>query len=173
MVPAGGKVTVPVPALSREPSPAPAAPPAAAPASASAAVSPQPPAENHAENPAPPAAQTDSHGPSLVWPIALGAVGVVGLGVGTILGVNSINNASEANALCPNGVCTEEQGESLMDTARHQAVGANIAFAVGGAGLAAAIIVYLLDGPKKSEQQVDISPWLGQGQAGLELRGRL
>jgi hypothetical protein len=33
--------------------------------------------------------------------------------------------------------------------------------------------VYLLDRPKPTEQRVGISPWLGQGQAGLALRGRL
>jgi hypothetical protein len=108
-----------------------------------------------------------------VWPITLGAVGVVGLGVGAIFGSKAISNASDANELCPNGRCSEEHGKSLMDSARRDAQISNVAFVVGAAGLAAGIIVYLLDRPKPTEQRVGISPWLGQGQAGLALRGRL
>jgi serine/threonine-protein kinase len=176
----GSKVNVSIPALTRQSGAALPAGSAAVPVAATptnpptpAALAPERSAESQGLQAGAPVKQTVTERQSLVWPIALGAVGVVGLGVGAVLGSKAIGNASDAKELCPNGQCTEARGESLMDSARHQAQVSNVAFAVGAAGLAAGIIVYLLDRPKHSEPSVGISPWLDQGQAGLALRGRL
>jgi hypothetical protein len=177
---AGNRLTVSIPALTRQPSaalPAPAAGASPLPTSDTgptpAVSSPSPTTENPGSRSGALTPQAATEKRSLVWPIALGAVGVVGLGIGGVFGAKAIGNASDAKDLCPNGKCTEARGESLMDSARHQAQISNVAFAVGAAGLAAGIIVYLLDGPKHSERRIGVSPWLGQGQAGLELGGRL
>jgi serine/threonine-protein kinase len=180
LVPAGGKVTVTIPALTRQAAPpAPTAPaPAPTPLGTSPAPAPSlpPPQATEASVGAPPAAAVavpSPQPPSLAWPIALGAVGIVGLSVGSVLGVKAINNASEASGLCPNNQCTQQRGETLMNSARHQAQISNVAFALGAAGLAAGIIVYVLDRPKKPEQGLALSPWLGPTQGGIALRGRL
>jgi hypothetical protein len=175
-VAAGSRVNVSLPALTRQSVAAPPATSAAAPAATTptpAASSPGQPVEVHGHQAGAPVGQTAAARPSLVWPIALGTLGVVGLGVGAVFGAKAISNASDANELCPNGQCREERGKSLMDDAGRDAQISNVAFGVGAAGLAAGIIVYLLDRPKPTEQRVDISPWLGRGQAGLALRGRL
>jgi serine/threonine-protein kinase len=171
IVAAGSKVSVSIPALTRKDVSAPApVPDNGGPPPAALA---QPPAPSIDAQPAPSAPSASPQGPSLAWPIALGAVGVVGLGVGSVFGLKAISNASDAKDLCPDGACTEQRGESLMDSARHQARISNVAFAVGAAGLVAGIVVYVVARPKHPEQALGIAPWLGPEQAGLALRGRL
>jgi hypothetical protein len=62
--------------------------------------------------------------------IATGAAGLVALGVGTYFGINAFSKKSESNDHCPNDVC-DQQGVDAMDTARSNAVVANVALGVG------------------------------------------
>jgi hypothetical protein len=167
----GARLSVSIPALTRDssgdsaPVPAPqaavAAPPAAPPSTAPFPSSPPPPVT------------VDKPGRSLGWPIALGAVGVVGLGVGSVFGIKAINDASNASELCPDARCSEKRGETLMADARREANISNVGFAVGAAGVAAAIIVYLLDKPAPSADSVRLVPAFGATHAGLTFEGRL
>lgn len=63
-----------------------------------------------------------------VAPWVVAATGVVGVGVGASLGVVSVNRRSDA-AEAP----TQEQAAEQLDDARRMALGANVAFAIGGA----------------------------------------
>jgi serine/threonine-protein kinase len=175
-VPAGGRLTVSVPPLVRQAapdSPATSASAPPAPSAPSAATPHKGSAGTPTAGMSPDAEPGASHARSLVWPLTLGAVGVVGLGVGSLFGANAVSNASDANELCPDGRCSEERGETLMDRARTQARISNVAFALGAAGVAAGVIVYVLDTPKNSQTKLGVSPWLGYGQAGVAVRGRL
>jgi len=171
----GSKVSVTIPALTRLTTPAAGAPPAEAPTSSPPAPS---PASAPSPGPTAPAAGPVQELPppetqSLVLPLTLGAIGLVGIGVGSVFGVKSIENAGDARDSCPGGACREERGETLMNRARTQANVSNVAFAVGAAGVAAGIIVYVLGRPKQAEAGLDIAPWVSQSQAGLSLEGRL
>jgi hypothetical protein len=163
---AGGRATVSVPALTLLTGgvPTPSAPPIVE----DYPVAPQPPSPGVNSVTAAPA----SKGQSIALPVALGAVGVVGLGLGSYFGLRAISKASDANDICPSGTCTEERGETLMQSARTSARISNVAYAVGVASLAAGLVFYLYL-PTKTESKVGISPWLGEQRAGLELRGRL
>jgi serine/threonine-protein kinase len=174
-VAAGAKLTATIPALARQaaasatPTTPATASPATAPPQSVAPVEVAEPFSGAFPSPLP----AREPPPSLVLPVTLGAIGLVGLGVGGVFGLKSISNASEARDLCPNGACSEARGETLMDSARHQAQISNVAFAVGAVGLAAGVIVFVLGRPKKVEQAVAVSPWLSPAQAGLALSGRL
>ncbi len=165
-VPAAGKLTVSIPGLARQAGSAPTprdAPPSPSVATEALTSPPSPPR---------PVAQQPSS-PSLLWPVTLGAVGVVGLGVGTVFGVKAMSKASDASEICPQGQCREERGTSLMDSARTSANVSNVAFAVGALALVGGVVVYLVDKPKRADEGVAIATWLGPGQAGLVLRGGL
>lgn len=74
----------------------------------------------------------------------LGGVGVAGLGVGSFFGIRAIAKNEDAKEFCPRGnVCDDERGETLTDDANQAAVISNIAFGVGGAALAGAIVLYI------------------------------
>jgi hypothetical protein len=166
-VPTAGKVTVSIPALSQASPAAASAPSAATPPPEGASQAPAPARVEPTSSPAEPAKQ------SLAWPLALGAVGVVGLGIGTAFGVKAIGQASDASDLCPQGQCREERGVSLMDSAGTSATVSNIAFGVGAAALVGGVVFYLLDKPKHDEQSLGVAPWLGPERAGLSVRGSL
>lgn len=171
-VAAGAKVTITIPALTRLP--ASAAPPPVETFSSASAPEGSPRAGAVTPHDTPPAPlRPPPASPSLALPVTLAALGVVGLGIGSAFGLKAIDNASEARDLCPGGVCTEERGEKLMDSARTRATVSNIVITAGAASLAAGIVVYLLGRPKKAEQAVDVAPWLGHAQAGLSVQGKL
>ncbi|RYZ03399.1 MAG: hypothetical protein EOO73_27765 [Myxococcales bacterium] len=170
LVPAAGKLSVQVPALSRQAGPV---------ASSSGSASAAPPfatAVSPASSPAPTQSAPPSAEPSkqsLAWPIALGAVGIVGIGVGTAFGLRAIGKASDANDLCPDGQCREERGTSLMDSARSSANISNVAFAVGAVALVGGVVFYLVDKPKDADRSLGLGTWVGADRAGLSLRGSL
>lgn len=171
-VPAGGKVSVSIPALSKQAGPA----EAMVPTTPAATASPLTPATAAGSTPLPaqpPPAPARTEQPSLVLPLTLGAVGVVGLGLGTFFGVRAIGKASDANDVCPNQQCREERGPSLMDSARTSANVSNVAFAVGAVALAGGVVLYLVSQPKHPEAGVSLSTWAGPERAGLSLRGSL
>lgn len=63
-----------------------------------------------------------------------GAVGVVGVGVGSYFGLHALSKRHESDAQCPNGSCTQ-QGVDLNDAALRSATYSNVGFAVGVIGL--------------------------------------
>jgi len=168
-VEARGRGVIAIPMLSSDPSATAQPPPRAAPAQ---------PTENAASTAstslaatAPPAviATEPNQRPVPVLPIVLGAVGVVGVGIGTYFGVSALGDASDARDLCPAGRCTEQRGVDLMDDARTAANVSNVAFGVGAASLAAAAIIYFV-APGRSAEKVGFVPSVGRDHAGLAVR---
>lgn len=101
-----------------------------------------------------------------------GALGVVGLGIGSYFGVKAISKNSDAERYCPDGNrCNAPQGESYTNDAKHAAVISNIAFGVGAAFVAAGVVLYLVREPAHQSAQLELHPLVGRELAGLGLGG--
>lgn len=101
-----------------------------------------------------------------------GAIGVVGLGVGSYFGVRAISKNSDAEKLCPAGDrCADPRGVTLTDDAKHAAVASNIAFAVGTAFVVGGVVLFLTSGETKQAAHVELHPLLSRDVAGVGLGG--
>jgi hypothetical protein len=90
---------------------------------------------------APPEAGSGQRAAGLV----VGGLGVVGVAVGAIFGIDAIGKNDDSLALCdPNDAtrCTAE-GKQLRDQAGRAALASTVAFGVGGVALATGIVLYV------------------------------
>lgn len=123
------QVTVDVPPLPSIPPPSNAVPPGASPASS------------------PPPAAT-------IWRpvgIAIGALGVVALGVGTYFGVRAIGKWNDASSVCPAASCNDPGAVSNASDARDAARVADFTLAGGVAALATGVVLYFVGAPRAIE----------------------
>jgi hypothetical protein len=74
-------------------------------------------------------------GTQKILALALGGVGVVGLGVGTAIGVVALSNRGSAAAACPNNVCGTLAEANKFASANSTGNAATVALIVGGAAL--------------------------------------
>jgi serine/threonine-protein kinase len=162
-VEAAGRYEVVVPPLHAADHPAP--PAAVAPAVAAEPAAP-PPAPPSADVEPAPAAHSS---PLKTVGIVVGAAGIVGIGFGTYFGVRAINKNHDAEQACPTTVCSTADDYDLSKQAKDAATASTIAFAVGGAALAAGVVLFVT-APKK-EVGLTFTPYAGGGT--LALRGRL
>jgi serine/threonine-protein kinase len=154
----GGQLSVTVPplAVSANPQPLAAAPTAAeAPAPATAAAR---------AAPAQPQGSTGST--QRVIALVTGAVGVVGLGVGSYFGVKAASKNSDADRLCPNRNCTTEGAFALHESAQDAATFSNV-FVIGGAALLATGIVLYFTAPKNEAPTVALRGLPGGAELGV------
>jgi hypothetical protein len=91
--------------------------------------------------------------------LVAGGVGVIGVGVGTIFGLQSMSKHSDASTKCP-GACSDQAGVELWNDARSAGTLSTIGFAVGGVGLATgAILWFTAKTPSRTTAlQADIGP---------------
>jgi serine/threonine-protein kinase len=127
----------------------------------------------HATAPPPTRSSPGFHRPIPVTSIALGGLGLVGLGIGTYFGLSAISKASDARTICPNGTCTEQRGETLMNDARSAARLSNVTIGLGATALAAGLVLYLIRPEHASAQTASLGPMAGQNHIGIEWQGRL
>lgn len=142
--------------------------PGAAPPSASADGATPPP---HDE----PVKKSESSGPS-GWVYGLGAVGVVGLGIGTTFAFMAMSDNKSSKEHCNTSVqpnqC-EPEGIEQRNSALTKGNVATAAFAVGGASLAGALVVWLVGGSGDSKKAgVTAGANVGANGAELHLAGR-
>jgi hypothetical protein len=116
-----------------------------------------------------PAAPVESKANYLPAGLALG-VGVAGIAVGSVLGILTLNKASQLSSACqPKNDCPAgEQGD--LNSASALALGSTIGFGVGAVG--AVLGTYFLIRPPRSEKKAGaesarVTPWIGLGGAGL------
>lgn len=157
----------PVPAAPRppaEPPPVPTPAPTGQTAS-SPPVSPPPP-------PAPP--PSDSTHLARTAGIGVAALGVVGVGVGSVFGILAKSKLDESNAdnHCDTTNHCDEAGLSLRQDAESRARTATIAFAVGGVALAAGVVLYVTASRSQSATSVAVAPAPMTGGGGALLRVR-
>ena len=148
-------------------------PPAASPAPVASAATP-PESSIPPRNPEPP----PSGGPSALRTAAYvtGALGIVGLGVGSYFGVKAISKNSDAKDHCPGGnTCNDPRGESLTKDAQRAATVSNITIGVGAALVVAGVVLYVTSAPKDNPERaarLELHPLLGRDLAGVGFGGR-
>jgi hypothetical protein len=82
--------------------------------------------------------------------VAVGAAGIVALGVGTYFGLHAISKWNDANAVCPASACPDPGGVSLAHDAKSAALAADITLAAGAVALVAGVVLYVLGAPAPS-----------------------
>jgi hypothetical protein len=108
------------------------------------------------------------------WSYVSLGVGVVGLGVGTALAVGAKSNYDDANAYCPAFPCdlTQKQAHdrtSLESDGDSKKTLSIVGFALGGAGIATGVTLFLLS-TRKSEPPASgswVKPLIGVGSVGV------
>jgi hypothetical protein len=126
-------------------------------------------------NPPPTAEEGEptTHGPELGRMLGWAALGlgIAGLGVGAGFVVINRSKRSDANDLCPGGLCPladKNQIQSLDQQADTAATVSWVAFGVGGAALVTGIVLLLTSsGAKKNGVSRGWHPWVGAGSGGV------
>jgi hypothetical protein len=97
--------------------------------------------------------------------LATGGVGLAGVAVGTVFGVQAkaTYDDAQAGSLCEKSACSSSQGDQMITRARRYGNGSTAAFLVGAAGLVAGAALWLTAAPN--------TPQLGVGMGTLEVRG--
>lgn len=138
------------------------APPAATPSAATtpAKTTPNPAIETSVDQ-----VSSSSGNTQKTLALVAGGVGVVGVALGTVFGLQSVSKHSDAEKKCP-GACTDQAGVDLWNDARSAGNLSTIAFAVGGVGLATGAILWFTAKPSKSSA---MHAYIGPGS--VQIRG--
>ena len=100
-----------------------------------------------------------------------GAVGVVGLGLGSYFGVRAISKNSDAESHCPKGDrCDDPEGPRLTSQAKNAAVASNITIALGAAFVVTGVVLYLSREPTR-EARLELHPVVSRELAGVGFGG--
>jgi serine/threonine-protein kinase len=105
-----------------------------------------------------------------VLPIALGAAGVVGLGIGTVYGLKAMSKNSDAEKSCSGSTCTEQAGIDLTEEAKDAALISNIAIGAGTVLVAAGVVLFITM-PSEEGNALALAPVLAPGGGGLSVSG--
>jgi hypothetical protein len=171
LAPANPPVTLKVPVLVPESSPTamtPQAPVAAPPPNAPVAPPPIEPEQS--------ARPGDSQ---RTWAMVPGTVGMAGLLVGVVYGLDAKNKDEDADAHCGIGgdpdAC-DQVGARLRDEARDAATVSTASLILGGLGLGAGVVLYLSapsgEPAPQATAPVRVAPSLGRHHSGVVLAGR-
>jgi hypothetical protein len=109
-----------------------------------------------AATPATPGSEATAPMGSTVRPIAIavGAAGVVALGIGTYFGVTAISKWNDSNQHCPASVCDAQGAQSAHD-AKSAAGLSDVTVGIGIAAVAAGVILYVVGAPKTVQARAD------------------
>lgn len=97
-------------------------------------------------SPEPPAPRTHGSGLRPVG-VAVGALGIVALGVGTYFGLHAISRWNDANRICPGTTCADPSGVSAASDALQSAHVADGTVAGGAVAVVAGVVLYLVGAP--------------------------
>lgn len=100
------------------------------------------------------------------------ASGVLGVGVGTVLGLQAIRKRADAG--CTNGVCPTEASKATFDDAKTVADASTIAFVVGGALVAGGVAMWIFAPPSRpavARLRVRATPSIGARGGGVFVSG--
>jgi serine/threonine-protein kinase len=111
----------------------------------------------------PPSGERPGLGPQKIAAIVAAGVGVVGVGIGTVFGLQAMSKRSDASNACP-GQCADQNGIDLWKSAKTAGNVSTVAFIVGGVGLAAGATLWFTAKPSASTQ-------VGIGPGSIELKG--
>jgi serine/threonine-protein kinase len=161
----GDSKSLEIPSLrAAPPGSAPVAPPGATSGTASGAA---------ATSTLPPAPPEASHASGLrTASYVTGALGLVGLGIGSYFGVKAISKNSDAESHCPRGnLCDDAQGVQLTQDAKSAAVVSNITIGLGAAFAIAGVVLYLSSEHREKAAHIELHPLLSRDLAGIGLGG--
>ncbi|CAN5830651.1 hypothetical protein BH11MYX4_BH11MYX4_40250 [soil metagenome] len=104
-----------------------------------------------------------------ILPFVAFGVGAVGIGVGAVTGLIVGSKSSDLDKSCrPDGGCPSSQ-DSTLSSAKTMATVSTIGFIVGGAGIAAGVILLVTQGTTTTaSRQRGVRPLVGLGYAGLD-----
>jgi hypothetical protein len=102
-------------------------------------------------------------GTQRILAIAAAGIGLVGVGVGTAFGLQSMSKHDDAVQACPN-LCADQRGVDLWNDAQSAGNVSTVGFAVGAAALVGAAVLWFTATTPASTQ-------VGLGPRGLELKG--
>jgi hypothetical protein len=103
--------------------------------------------------------------------IALTAVGIGTVVIGTGFALYADHLESQSDAVCPTTACTDSHAVDLNRIARVDGWVANISWGLGAAALGGALAAYLLGNPDRADA-VSIAPVVTGDRAGVALEGR-
>jgi hypothetical protein len=103
-------------------------------------------------------------------------VGAVGLGLGTVFMLQASGKDSDVDKICtlPGGACPESRRDEVKgleeDASSARTLGVT-GFVVGGAGVAAGVVLFILSGSsEKAAATTGVRPWIGWNSAGIDGR---
>ena len=102
--------------------------------------------------------------------LGAGALGLVGIGLGSYFGIKAIDEQSGAPGKCLGDVCNTQGSAVRWDAIRAGNV-STAAFVVGGALGATGIILWVISPSKKRATRVGFAPAVGGGRAALNAFG--
>jgi hypothetical protein len=99
--------------------------------------------------------------------IVAGSVGVVGVGIGAIFGLQALSKKNDAQNACPN-VCSDQQGADRWSDAKSTATVSTVAFIAGGVALGGAAALWFTAKPESASAP---STQLGLGLGTIQWKG--
>jgi len=104
--------------------------------------------------------------------IAVGAAGLVGIGIGAGFGINAKSKNDEALTHCPETPqCNDQTGVDLTHDAQASATASTVAFIAGGVVLATGVVLFLVAPHPSRAVTARIAPILGPGVGGAAIGG--
>jgi hypothetical protein len=101
--------------------------------------------------------------------IGVGTIGLAAIGGGVVYGLRARDLQAEADAVCPETRCGDDEALRQNEEAQRSALRANLMYAGGGVALAAAVVMWWLGAP--DEGGVVVRPSGGQGEVGVSVQG--
>lgn len=129
-----------------------------------------------------PVTETRAESPSMWTPVrgtavGVGALALVAVGAGVVLGINAEDLKDEAASICPSNPCANAaEANALSARADTRATAANVSFAAGGVLAVGAAVLWFVGAPDRegsaSDSRTVIQPRVSPGYAGAELAVR-
>lgn len=106
--------------------------------------------------------------------VGVASAGVLALGAGILLGIQSKGLEDEAYAACPSNPCggTAAEASSLVDRAQQRAVFANVSFGIAIAAAAGAVVLWFTGTPDPESSETALVPAVTPTTATLAIVGR-
>jgi hypothetical protein len=134
---------------------------------ASPAIAPTTPHDDGDDGQAHDVAQPSPFTTTRIAALAAAGLGLAGLASGAGFGLEATHLQHESDAICPAVMCGDAHALELNQRARTDALVSNISFAVGGAAVAGAVVLWLVGAPATASEAVSVAPVVGHGQLGF------
>ena len=90
--------------------------------------------------------------------IAIGGAGVVGVSLGVVFGLKARDLQHQSDAICPQAACGDAHAVQLDHDGQSDARIANVAYAVGGAAIVGAVVLWFVGAPAATRESITLAP---------------